>query len=183
MIWKCWDEDAALGCFSPHAVYTAVLSESPGTTKDIISLVMQQLEIAGNLCHSVLSSSYKNEVFLEPVTQRSRRRVQDTPRAAVLRLPPWLQQEAGVEPCQGGTGTLHWGQQRSPAGEHSLNPNLPFFALCICRRMVGFVCCHQLSRWLISAGSQAPKYLDAAGVRVTGLHLSYFSPRDSRGLA
>lgn len=138
MIWKCWDEDAALGCFSPHAVYTAVLSESPGTTKDIISLVMQQLEIAGNLCHSVLSSSYKNGAFLEPVTQRSRRRVQDPPRAAVLRLPPWLQREAGVEPCRGGTGTLRWGQQRSPAGEHSLNPNLTFFALCILQKDGGF---------------------------------------------
>lgn len=78
MIWKCWDEDAALRYFSPHAVYTAVLSDSPGTTKDIISLVMQQLEIAGNLCHSFLSSSYKNWGFLEPVTQRNRRLVQDT---------------------------------------------------------------------------------------------------------
>lgn len=79
MIWKCWDEDAALRCFSPHAVYTAVLSDSPGTSKGIISLEMQQLEIAGNLCHSVLSSSYENRAFSEPVTQSSLRSVRDAP--------------------------------------------------------------------------------------------------------
>lgn len=89
MIWKCWDEDAALRYFSPHAVYTAVLPDSPGTTKPIISLVMQQLEIAGNLCHSVLSSSSKTRSFLEPVTQRNRRLVR-YPRAAAVCLQCWL---------------------------------------------------------------------------------------------
>lgn len=138
MIWKCWDEDAALGCFSPHAVYTAVLSESPGTTKDIISLVMQQLEIAGNLCHSVLSSSYKNEVFLEPVTQRSRRRVQDTPRAAVLRLPPWLQQEAGVEPCRGGIGDAALGPAAIRSRGALPKPKSPLFCTLHLQKDGGF---------------------------------------------
>lgn len=137
MIWKCWDEDAAPRCFSPHAVYTAVLSDSPGTSKGIISSEMQQLEIAGNLCHSVLSSSCENRAFLEPVSQSSLRLVRDAPVYSA-----WLaasHQHDGVS-------------SNSSTWQPPISFSLTAMLLAFCKR-TGSVCCHKLSQWLMSSST------------------------------
>lgn len=98
---------------------------------------MQQLEIAGNLCHSVLSSSCENRAFLEPVSQSSLRLVRDAPVYSA-----WLaasHQHDGVS-------------SNSSTWQPPISFSLTAMLLAFCKR-TGSVCCHKLSQWLMSSST------------------------------